>query len=536
MNMSRSKLRTVTMLMLAAVMVLAAACGSGSGDNPGGGSGAGSGNGGNDTAATTPGNGGEASATEESGEPFRFSMMIGVGNVLPEGGDNTVQQAIEEHTNTKLDIQWVPNDVLEERINLAIASGEMPHVMRTGFTPSIMSAMAGGMFWELEPYIKDYPNLSSISEMTYSNMKLVDNKLYTLAQEQSLVLEGLVYRQDWLDALGMAPPDTPDELYAFFVAARDRIPELLGVKDVVPFYEYNAMRFFRVMLEAFGAPNRWGVDGDRLTPEFMTPQYMETMNFMKRMYDDNLINRDFAVAQDQQLRVALDESRVGMVARLIDFVSSWTRNHDKNNPDKKINVIGKLRNPADGQYYKHANSGYGSVFVIPKQTVKTEEELRKILNFFDRMGDVEMADLMKWGFEGTQYSMKDGLVDPVPASEIEESFRVARAALRAVSPFHWSSPKASPGIEPEYDVIWQQTLPELVQYAVPNPALTLESPTYIERGTELDAIIADATVQYIMGQFSEDDFRQAVQTWLDRGGQSIIDEYSAAHREKQTMQ
>ncbi len=65
--------------------------------------------------------------------------------------------------------------------------------------------------------------------------------------------------------------------------------------------------------------------------------------------------------------------------------------------------------------------------------------------------------------------------------------------------------------------------------AIHDPTAPLDSQTFTEKGQELQKIITDATYQYMYGQLDKAGFDKAVETWKSRGGQSIIDEYTAAY-------
>ena len=55
------------------------------------------------------------------------------------------------------------------------------------------------------------------------------------------------------------------------------------------------------------------------------------------------------------------------------------------------------------------------------------------------------------------------------------------------------------------------------------------SDTYAEKGAQLDQLINDARVQFIVGQIDEEGFKEIVRQWYEQGGQQIVDEYNAAY-------
>lgn len=67
------------------------------------------------------------------------------------------------------------------------------------------------------------------------------------------------------------------------------------------------------------------------------------------------------------------------------------------------------------------------------------------------------------------------------------------------------------------------------EYTVENPALTLESDTYRERGKELETIILDAETKFIMGMIDEEGWRAELAKWQAAGGTQMCLEYELAY-------
>lgn len=75
-----------------------------------------------------------------------------------------------------------------------------------------------------------------------------------------------------------------------------------------------------------------------------------------------------------------------------------------------------------------------------------------------------------------------------------------------------------------------QLIKENEEFAVMDPSVPLDSPTNNEVGSEIEKIVIDATVQYIMGQLDEDGFKKAVEDWKAQGGDRITQEYEEAYK------
>ncbi|MNE88533.1 Lipoprotein LipO precursor [compost metagenome] len=70
------------------------------------------------------------------------------------------------------------------------------------------------------------------------------------------------------------------------------------------------------------------------------------------------------------------------------------------------------------------------------------------------------------------------------------------------------------------------------EYTVENPALTLESDTYTERGKDLETIILDAQTKFIMGMIDEEGWQAELARWKAAGGNQMCLEYELAYRSR----
>ena len=199
--MKRRKARKVTAIALAAAMLASmTACG-GNSTTPTN----------NTTAATTASNTGTtASNTTTTAAPaekaeITFMTIDFEGNPLSEGASIPYAQEclalMEDYTNTKVDFTWVANDVLEEKVTLALANPkEMPMVMAVGnITGAIISAANAGAFIDLNNYMFDsakYPNLSQANPDVCQSLT-VGGKLIGIYRARVIGRYGIAYRADW---------------------------------------------------------------------------------------------------------------------------------------------------------------------------------------------------------------------------------------------------------------------------------------------------------------------------------------------------
>ncbi|MNC33072.1 Lipoprotein LipO precursor [compost metagenome] len=98
-------------------------------------------------------------------------------------------------------------------------------------TPSFLNAARAGQFWEVGPYLKDYPNIEKAIDPLVKTNTSIDGKIYGIARTRNVARVGLLIRQDWLDSLGLKMPQTMDEIYTVAKAFTEKDPDKNGKND-----------------------------------------------------------------------------------------------------------------------------------------------------------------------------------------------------------------------------------------------------------------------------------------------------------------
>src|SRR5699024_11929302 len=77
----------------------------------------------------------------------------------------------------------------------------------------------------------------------------------------------------------------------------------------------------------------------------------------------------------------------------------------------------------------------------------------------------------------------------------------------------------------------EEIIKENEDIVIPDPAVSLLSTVYASKGQQLDNIIEDARIKYIVGQIDEKGLDEAVDLWLKSGGQEYIDEINELYKD-----
>lgn len=473
---------------------------------------------------------GDNEGSEEGSDgTFSFSMMANLHT--PEVPDEKVLNKIEEVTNTDIEIQWVPDNNYEDRLNTAFATNSLPDAVFLKNQATFIQfreAIQDGQFWEVGQYLDEFENLSKLKQNVLDNTK-VDGKLYTLYQGRPLSRQGIIYRTDWAENLGLEAPTTTDEFMEMVRAFTEDDPDGNGKDDTFGLTDRSDLIYgaFKTVSSWFGTPNYWGEKDGQLLPEFMFDEYVQTMDFFKEMHENGYINQDFPVTSKPDQQEFIKNGTAGVYVGAMSDVGSLRDDAIAINPDAQFDVHNHVEGP-NGEFGIWSIPGYGNLVMFPKSSVESEEELKKILGFFDQMMSPEVANYAYWGFEGEHYELVDGAAKVLDSDKNEREVKPYQAIEigepetngRYLGYFDYE-PKAKS----------EELFLENEEHLINDPTVPLYSETYVKEGGTLQQIITDATYNYILGQIDKDGFDKAIEEWKSQGGDKIIEEYNASYEE-----
>ncbi|MBD1379414.1 extracellular solute-binding protein [Metabacillus arenae] len=479
------------------------------------------------TACNISGN--ESVSTEESQEPLKYSAMVKLHT--PEVPEKKILDILAEKTNMDLDIQFVPATTYVEKVNTLFSTGSFPDsvVLDLEMLTQYKEAIRDGQFWEIGPYLDDYENLSKMRDDVLENTK-VDDKIYMIYEGKPLSRQGIIYRKDWAENLGLSAPKNTEEFYEMLRAFTEDDPDGNGKDDTIGLTDRNELIFgaFKTVASWFHTPNNFGVKDGKIVPEFMFPEYMETLDFFRKLHKNGYINKDFPVTSKTDQQAMLSNGTAGVYVGSMGDVQSLYTNASEINPNAELDVHNQVAGP-DGKFTVWSLPGYGNAILFPKSSVESEEELKKILSFYDYLMTPEGANLIYWGIEGEHYTIKDGMANikdqnlfdrevlPIQTLEIAEQETNGR-----LNGYFTYEPKAKA----------EELFKDNEQYLIPDPTIGLDSPTFVEKSASLQQIIDDATYKYIIGDIDKKGFQAAVDQWKKQGGDKIIEEFSASYKKE----
>lgn len=480
------------------------------------------------TACGSDGSGNDDGGGKADDSPITWMSMLHTP-VTPDA-DGPIQTALEEYTGQEFKMQWVPDASKEEKINSALASGQLADIVSLTVTDSttVRQALKAGQFWDVEPYLKDFPNLAKIDPDTLNAAKL-DGKLYGVPFQKIKTRYGVVVRQDWLDNLGLEAPHTIEDLEKVAVAFAKDDPDGNGKDDTTGFIdrEESFLVGFRSLTGYFGAGDKFSVDDSgQVHAAFASDEFKQAMEWYRGVYEQGGVNQEFVTVQKSNQQDAIARGKGGIVVTGLFEAKNYmdlAQSADPKTPMKWALVNDMTLDGQPHHIITDTGGGMGGWLALPKAEVKDEAEVKKVLGFLDKLMDEEPFGLMTNGVEGTHYSEDaDGVVT------IEDQ----TAWEQEVQPYSSSRPS-------EKIVTYKSTKPYVDEAnekmaaqepdAVINPTQSLSSETFDRQWSTIEDKAMDAYNRYLTGQIEMADYEAVVEDLRGQGLDDIEAEFTAAY-------
>jgi putative aldouronate transport system substrate-binding protein len=440
-----------------------------------------------------------------------------------------VHKGIEKNTGQKFSVQWVPDASKEEKINSVLASGDVADLTSlTQLSQSpVRKALNSGMFWEVEPFLKEFDNLKDIDPTILDGAR-VDGKLYGVPFQKILARYGVLIRQDWLDELGLEVPHTIDELSEVALAFATEDPSGKGKGKTTGFID-RMESFgvaFRSLAGYFGAGETFQEESGKIVPACATDPWKEAMTWYRNLFEQGAVNKEFITMQKSNQQDAIAQGKGGIVVTGLFEAPNYVALAKKIDPDTKVDwtLINDITyKDVPRRVVSDTGGGVGGLLAISSASVKSEDEVRSILKFVDALIDEENFDLMTNGIEGTHYETKDGGAVEITDRTLWE---------QEVQPYSGSRPSETAKIYKSTDPYVNtanKLMDENADYAVTNPVQSLSSEAFDSSWATIQQNIQDAYNQFMSGQIDMAGYEKVLDAQNGQGLDKILEEFTAGY-------
>ncbi len=393
---------------------------------------------------------------------MEFTRIVNTGAAeLPEGMDvdnNSFTWLFESVTGMKPKAMWeASGDAYSQKLNQAIASGEIPDLMKVGMNQYYM-LVKSGLVADLTDELRsgNHPTIQSMYEAgggAALDILEVDGRIYGIPQVNAQ-FDGspLIWiRKDWMEKLNMTEPTTLDELHDLLYAFTYNDPDGNGKDDT---YGIDVIYNWRGMWPIFGAfgistPNQYNVREDgTVYLNGALEDYRTALGILKEWYDEGIIHPECITDDRAAVRTKWANGTVGtMVDSQTWFysfrgASSILAMAEDVFGEGTVDVMSALTSEyGDGTIYSNCNypnaAGVASLLFGANAT---DEQVIAVLKMLEGMAtDHELLTKMLYGEEGVDYTMVDGQLCVNPeltvADKAEKGIDFTFYAVGATDPY-----------------------------------------------------------------------------------------------------
>lgn len=314
----------------------------------------------------------------------------------------------EEKTNIHIEWKMIPSDAITEKVNLIMASGDLPDIFY-GVNLTDIQESKYGVSEKLIVPLNDLIKTQAINfnklvekypEIT-GGITNTDGKIYSMPQWNqafhSSYANKMWINQTWLDKLGLKQPETTDDFYNVLKAFKTKDPNGNGKADEVPLagsvdgwlsdesFIMNSFVFDAGMTEV----TKRYIKNDIIDTSVNKPGYKEGLKYLAKLYKEGLLSKSsFTQKNDQVMQLAAnpDACLLGATPNgaSLGFVQSANQK-----VYRQYQAIAPLKGPEGVQQTPFFKYGalVGGKFAISKECKYPEAALR----MFDMLYDKEVA-------------------------------------------------------------------------------------------------------------------------------------------------
>ena len=450
--------------------------------------------------------------------------------------DSAWFQAFSEKYSLNISLTCIPTLDFVDRLSYLLSTEDLPSVIMTNNTLSqtgvLNRAVDAGMFWDLTPYIEDYPALTAyLGKDTLANSQ-INGKLFGLPRLRPLARNGIIYRKDWADRLGLDAPATIEDLYEMIRAFQIDDPDGNGLDDTRGLvdcwrgWSNIAWNGIQMLTTIYGGPNGWGLIDGAMTPDFLTDAWLSSLSFFRRLHHDGLLNDDFSVINAEQRRLAITTGNAGVEFCVIDDIISLSTLLRQTDSEAELAIMPLLARTAMDEPRLNSTTGNNGLLLFTKQgnhAIASEDEVRYLLSVFNDLCTTEGQDFLLNGLEGTHYTVDSDVKHAVLGANGGSLLSAQQGDFAMLLPMQ-SYERI--GSETELVVAVNTEMAKRTHFLVQDASLGMLSDTYVVKKNKLDQIIFEASMRYILEEIDESGYRLACNEWREAGGNQVIQEYT----------
>lgn len=455
---------------------------------------------------------------ESTGESKTVKMVKAYSPAIdrfPAGEDINTNPVIDYHrekSGINIQVECLPKDNSNQQIAMILASGDVPDILELKNKEVFFKYAAQGAFMPVGDLLEQSaPHYMEITDPDLFDYVTYEDDIYAIpyCKGDYVQTHGIYARTDLLDDAGVNYGNTKtlDEFKQDLRTIKEKtglIPLTASAFDFSNFVSTIGM-----LQGSFGVPTYTLEKNGKLEFSWIQPEHREYLSYMKSLYDEGLLDNEFAVNQSKHTQ----EKMVGERA-VLSFESWWIAltidtTLQQKNADSEVKYL-QLPTGKDGISGVMAPTLLNSYFCIPT-AAKEPEAAIKLLEY---MATDDALFVQNYGLEGRYYTKENGKIVSSAEQAAAADFLTVYQLVDTQENFLLRQEKK--GFTPYYKQI--------------SPYNKLTEPTsimpsneqYDGKFSELTTFVLENTVKFIMGSRGLAEYDQYVEEFNQRGGTEAI--------------
>jgi putative aldouronate transport system substrate-binding protein len=463
--------------------------------------------------------GSDTSSTEEKVTIRMFMSNSGVRHPADvDPSDNWAINIMEDYANVDLILEVPSYQAFATKMNLLLASGNLPDIIHGWQRTEMENAAEAGAFVDLDPYYQQSGEMKKRVSQVAWDLAAAGNGLHFAVPMVTSSADpgyGNIVRYDLLEEYnGGKYPGNIDGYLDFLRWIKKTYP---GSVPLGSRFAWGDQLFVvgQVFFNWYGIdPYGWSVYNGNVESGFTRPEMKDALAVWKQCYEEGLLDPEFATSDSSRFYANLAEKQTAFMT---------------NSTDQLIPGY----NPEDGRVYRftppleeYPNSlpnqkytwGFDAFPIANHRTIiaassKLQDRAWRVLEGF---ASDEMYDIIAWGREGKEYTIVDGRRVPTDRLYFRDmadpDAHYWTLHLGVIVGF-WPTDVKHRVMEERYGNLWRAaydsskwTMDRARENGLDLSGFIPANPEVSKKSGEINSFISGVIAQVILGQMTFDEF------------------------------
>lgn len=326
--------------------------------------------------------------------------------------ESEMYKELEERTNVHVEFIHPTEGQELEQFNLMISNKELPDVIQTyagEYKGGMDKAIADGAYLRLNELIEQYaPNFKKLREQDpeLARQTITDQgNIYGFPivgiDANEPAWWGPVFRQDWLNELGLKEPTTIDEWHNVLTQFKEKkkvqAPLIFRKTGIDP---------YGTLVSAFDIGPGFFKKNNVVKYGPMEPQFKDYLTTMNKWYKEGLIDKDFPTRDSKSRGALITSGKAGAYITEYAMVDQYQAAIKTTDPKAVFApAVQPSLKAGENVHYRVVNNRNGGYEAVITSSCKYPEA---VVKWFDYAYSQEGFLLFNYGLEGKSYTMVDG--------------------------------------------------------------------------------------------------------------------------------